>query len=241
MSAFEELKEQVYQANLALTAGGLVVGTWGNASGIDADRRHVVIKPSGVPYDTMKAADMVVVSLADGKVAEGSPAPSSDTPTHLALYRAFETVGGVAHTHSLSATAWAQARKAIPAMGTTHADYFRGAVPCTRMLRTEEIHNNYEANTGKVIVECLTGVDPLQCPGVLVAAHGPFAWGRSPAEAASHAAIIEHLAQLACRTLEVEPYPKPVPKELLNKHFLRKHGPDAYYGQPGQRDRGRAD
>jgi len=227
----EELKTQVCRANLKLATEGLVIQTWGNVSGVDRTGGNMVIKPSGVPYEAMTAEQMVVVSLQTGEVVEGELRPSSDTPTHLELYRAFESIGGVVHTHSFYATAWAQARREIPPLGTTHADYFRGAVPCTRPLRPEEIQTDYEANTGKVIAERLGRLDPLQTPGVLVASHGPFAWGATPDEAVQHAVILEHLAHLATETLRLEPYPRPISAVLLNKHFTRKHGPDAYYGQ----------
>jgi len=228
----EELKEAVCKANLDLVAAGLVIQTWGNASGIDRDAGRVVIKPSGVPYDRMKPQDMVVVDLATGKpVEKPSLRPSSDTPTHLELYRAFEHIGGVAHTHSIYATAWAQARREIPVLGTTHGDYFFGPVPCTRLLKPEEIRTEYEANTGRVIAERFADLDPSTIPGVLVAYHGPVAWGTSPAMAAHNAVVLEHLARLASKTLAVDPKAQPMPRELLEKHFLRKHGPGRYYGQ----------
>jgi len=227
----EELKKQVCEANLKLVAEGLVVQTFGNVSGIDRDSNNVVIKPSGLDYDAMKPKHMVVVSLETGQTVEGDLRPSSDTASHLELYRAFGQIGGIVHTHSVHATAWAQARREIPALGTTHADYFHGPVPCTRMMSPEEIVNQYEANTGKVIVERFGNLSPAELPGVLVAAHGPFAWGSCPDEAVHNAAILEHLARLASETLRIEPYPTPIPRELLEKHFSRKHGPDAYYGQ----------
>ncbi len=227
----EELKQKVCDANLALVREGLVIFTWGNVSGIDRASGRVVIKPSGVAYDGMGPEHMVVVSLDDGRVVEGELRPSSDTPTHLELYRAFGDIGGVVHTHSTHATAWAQARKEIPALGTTHADYFYGPVPCTRLLTPDEIQTDYEANTGKVIVERFLALSPTERPGVLVADHGPFTWGPSPAAAVFNAVILEHLAKLATETLRVDLYPKPVSRELLDKHFLRKHGPGAYYGQ----------
>ena len=227
----EELKEIVCRANLELVAKGLVVHTWGNVSGIDVPREHVVIKPSGVPYDGMRPDQMVVVSLRTGQVVESDLRPSSDAPTHLELYPAFESVGGVVHTHSLFATAWAQARKDIPPLGTTHADYFHGPVPCTRVLGSREITSDYEANTGKVIVERLSGQDPRSFPAVLVADHGPFAWGQTPDEAVFHAYMLEFLANLAVQTMRVEPNPIVLSRDLLDKHFFRKHGPSAYYGQ----------
>jgi len=228
----EDLKRHVCEANLRLVAEGLVVQTFGNASGIDRQSANVVIKPSGVPYDGMKPKHMVVVSLETGAVVEGDLRPSIDTPTHLELYRAFAAIGGVVHTHSLYATAWAQSRREIPAIGTTHADYFYGPVPVTRPVTAEEVNRNYETNTGKVIVERFAPLNPLHVPAVLVAGHGPFVWGRSPDEAAGNAFILEYVAHLASETMHLEPYPRPVSRELLDKHFLRKHGPEAYYGQP---------
>lgn len=227
----EELKEQVCQANLDLVTQGLVVQTFGNVSGIDAQRRHVVIKPSGLAYDGMMPEHMVVLSLETGKVVEGDLRPSSDAPTHVALYRAFANVGGIVHTHSLHATAWAQASREIPPLGTTHADYFPGPVPLTRELTDEEIRDDYEVNTGKVIVERFAGIDPLHFPAVLVAHHGPFAWGATPAAAVKSAFILEYLANLATQTVTVQPSPPPLGRAQLDKHFQRKHGPNAYYGQ----------
>ena len=235
-----DLKKSVCAANLELVAKGLVVETWGNASAIDRAGGRMVIKPSGVPYARLKPADMVVVDLGTGQVVEGRYNPSSDTPTHLALYRAFSGIGGVVHTHSVLATAWAQARRPIPALGTTHADYFFGPVPCTRALEPREIERDYEANTGAVIVEALAGREPLECPGVLVDRHGPFTWGRTVEAAVEHAGILEHLALLASATLRLAPESGPMPAPLLDKHFFRKHGPGAYYGQTtklGQRTR----
>ena len=227
----EALKKEVCAANLQLVAEGLVVQTWGNVSGIDRKRGLVVIKPSGVAYDGMSPEHMVVVSLETGKVVEGGLKPSSDTPTHLVLYRAFPEIGGVVHTHSLHATAWAQARRGIPAFGTTHADYFHGEVPCTRPLTAKEIKGEYEVNTGVVIAERFANLDPQAFPGVLVASHGPFTWGKSAAKAVENAAVLEFLGQLAAETLMIGPATKPVPQALLDKHYLRKHGPGAYYGQ----------
>lgn len=226
-----ELKQQVCQANLDLVRAGLVLQTFGNVSGIDRDNGCVVIKPSGVSYETMRPEQMVVVALETGQVVEGDLRPSSDTPTHLVLYRAWPAVGGIVHTHSLYATAWAQAAREIPALGTTHADYFHGPVPCTRRLAVREIRGEYEAQTGQVIVERFTRLDPRALPGVLVASHGPFAWGRTAAEAVHHAVILEYLARLASETLQIGPRTKPMQTVLLDKHFLRKHGPGAYYGQ----------
>jgi len=218
---------------LKLVAEGLVIQTWGNASGIDRARGLVVIKPSGVPYDRMKPKHMVVVSLADGKVVDGNLKPSSDTATHLELYRKFKEIGGVVHTHSLYATAWAQACSGIPSFGTTQADYWYGDVPCTRLLKPAEIKKNYEANTGEVIVETFKKLkfDPQQHPAVLVASHGPFTWGKDVADAVHNAGVLEFIAQLASETLKINPKLKPMQSVLLDKHFLRKHGPGAYYGQ----------
>lgn len=227
----EELKKQVCDANLQLVAEGLVIQTWGNASGIDREHDLVVIKPSGVPYAGMRPEHMVVVSLETGKVVDGGLNPSSDTPTHLMLYRAFKHVGGVVHTHSLYATAWAQACRGIPSYGTTQADYWHGDVPCTRALTPKEIKDDYEINTGQVIVETFRKLDPMKHPAVLVAHHGPFTWGKDIADAVHNAAVLEFVARLASETLRLNPKAKPMPAALLDKHFLRKHGPKAYYGQ----------
>jgi L-ribulose-5-phosphate 4-epimerase len=227
----EPLKKAVCQANLDLVREGLVIQTWGNASGIDRARGLVVIKPSGVSYAGMQPAHMVVVELETGKVVEGEFKPSSDTATHLALFRAFGGIGGIVHTHSLHATAWAQAGRPIPALGTTHADYFHGEVPCTRPLTAREIRTDYELNTGRVIIERFRDLDPLQCPAVLVASHGPFAWGADAAGAAHNAAVLEFVARLAAETVRLNPKVKPIPASLLDKHFFRKHGPGACYGQ----------
>ena len=233
----DQLKRDVCAANLELVKAGLVLQTWGNASGLDRERGLVVIKPSGVSYARMKPGHMIVVALETGKVVEGKLNPSSDTPTHLVLYRAFKGVGGIVHTHSLFATAWAQTCREMPALGTTHADYFNGPIPCTRLLKPQEIKSGYEANTGRVIVEAFARREPLSCPAALVASHGPFAWGRSVAEAVEHAAVLEHLARLAGETLRLFPSVQPMQPVLLQKHFYRKHGAGAYYGQrrkPGQ-------
>ncbi len=227
----EELKEQVCQANLDLVKEGLVVQTWGNVSGVDRASGNLVIKPSGVPYAGMKPEQMVVVSLATGQVVEGGLQPSSDTPTHRGLYRAFQEIGGVAHSHSLFATAWAQAGAAIPALGTTQADYWNGEVPCTRLLTAAEIQTDYEANTGHVIVETFEHKDPAHHPAVLVASHGPFTWGKSARQAVENAAVLEFVARLAGETIRLNPMVKPIQPALLAKHFFRKHGPGAYYGQ----------
>lgn len=227
----EKLKAEVCAANLDLVARGLVIETWGNASGIDRERGLVVIKPSGVAYLGMKPKHMVVVSLADGKVVEGNLKPSSDTPTHLVLYRAFREIGGVVHTHSLYATAWAQACLGLPAYGTTQADYWHGDVPCTRAMTPREIKDDYEVNTGKVIVETFKKKNPLQHPAVLVASHGPFIWGKDVDDAVHNAGVLEFVARLNSETLRINPKTKPMQPVLLDKHFLRKHGPKAYYGQ----------
>ena len=227
----EKLKREVCEANLKLVAEGLVIQTWGNVSGLDRAGGRMVIKPSGVPYADMKPEHMVVVSLGTGKVLEGRLKPSSDTPTHLVLYRAFKNIGGIVHTHSLYATIWAQARRDIPALGTTHADYFHGPIPCTRQLKPREIRADYEANTGHVIVECFKRRDPLACPAALVASHAPFAWGKTVVDAVHNAIVLEHLARMASETLRVNPAIRPMPPALLDKHYHRKHGPSAYYGQ----------
>jgi L-ribulose-5-phosphate 4-epimerase len=227
----EQLKADVCQANLDLVKEGLVIQTWGNVSGIDREHDLVVIKPSGVPYAGMKPEHMVVVSLETGKVVEGTLKPSSDTPTHLVLYRAFPKIGGVVHTHSLYATAWAQACRELPAYGTTQADYWYGDVPCTRKLTPAEIKTDYEANTGDIIVETFKQADPMQHPAVLVASHGPFTWGLDAPDAVHNAVVLEFIARLASETLRINPKTPPMQSALLDKHFLRKHGPKAYYGQ----------
>jgi L-ribulose-5-phosphate 4-epimerase len=227
----ESLKRQVCQANLDLVARGLVIETWGNVSGVDRARGLVVIKPSGVPYAGLKPGHMTVVSLADGKIVEGKYKPSSDTATHLILYRAFPKIGGVVHTHSLYATAWAQAGKPILSYGTTQADYWFGDVPCTRLLKPAEIKSDYETNTGQVIVETFARLDPLHHPAVLVASHGPFTWGKTVTDAVHNAGVLEYIARLASETLRINPQTKPLHPVLLEKHFLRKHGPGATYGQ----------
>ena len=226
----EELKEKVYRANMELVAHGLVIFTWGNVSGIDREKGLVVIKPSGVDYDTMKASDMVVVDLATGKVVEGDLRPSSDTPTHLELYRSFPEIGGVVHTHSTYATAWAQAGKDIPNIGTTHADYFHDAIPCTADMTAGEVGGDYELETGRVIVKRLEGLNPIHTPGVLVKNHGPFSWGKTPAEAVHNAVVMEQVAKMAFIAYGVNPS-LTMNQLLIEKHFNRKHGPNAYYGQ----------
>ena len=225
-----ELKEAVWRANLDLPKHGLVTFTWGNVSGIDRQQGLVVIKPSGVEYEALKAEDMVVVDL-NGRVVEGDLRPSSDTPTHLTLYRAFTQIGGVVHTHSRWATSFAQAGLGIQAMGTTQGDYFYGEVPCTRAMTPEEIRGSYEKETGNVIVETFFGKDPDTIPAVLVRSHGPFTWGKSPAEAVYHAVVLEEIAFMNYHARMLAPSAGPMQQELLDKPFLRKHGPGAYYGQ----------
>lgn len=229
----DELKAEVCKANLDLVAEGLVIQTWGNASAVDRGAGVMVIKPSGVPYSEMKPEHMVVVSLKDGTAVEGKLKPSSDTATHLALYRAFKTIGGIVHTHSLFATAWAQACQPLLAYGTTQADYWYGDVPCTRKLTASEIKKDYEANTGEVIIETFKKLkfDPLHHPAVLVASHGPFTWGKDVHGAVHNASVLEFIARLNSETLRINPKIKPMQSVLLDKHFLRKHGPGAYYGQ----------
>ena len=227
----DSLKADVCRANIDLVGEGLVVETWGNASAVDRASGLMVIKPSGVPYAGMKADQMVVVSLKSGKVVEGELQPSSDTETHLELYRAFAHIGGVVHTHSLYATAWAQARREIPCLGTTQADYWHGHVPCTRLLTAKEIKSDYEANTGRIIVERFAQLEPMHHPAVLVASHGPFTWGKDVAQAVRNAVVLEFVARLASETLRVQADTRPMQSVLRDKHFLRKHGPKAYYGQ----------
>lgn len=227
----QNLREQVLEANLELVRRGVVVFTFGNASGIDREQGLVVIKPSGVAYEEMKASDMAVVELATGEIVEGALRPSSDLATHLVLYRAFPEIGGVVHTHSRAATAWAQAQRPIPCFGTTHADYFHGAIPVTARLSDEEIRDDYEANTGHAIVRRFEGMSPLSMPAVLVAGHAPFAWGLDAADAAHNAVLLEEVARMALETLTLNPHAEPIAPALLDKHFFRKHGPGAYYGQ----------
>ena len=232
----ETLKQQVYEANMLLPQYGLVVFTWGNVSGIDREKGLFVIKPSGVPYEKLRAEDMVVVDL-EGKKVEGALNPSSDTPTHVELYRRFADVGGIVHTHSRWATIWAQAGREIPAYGTTHADYFHGPVPCTRPLTEEEVNRAYELETGRVIASHFedNGIVPAHVPGVLVNSHGPFSWGKDAKKAVENAAVLEEVAMMAWHT---EALPQAAPRGpmqayVLEKHFMRKHGPNAYYGQKG--------
>ncbi len=228
----EKLKQSVYEANMELPRRGLVTYTWGNVSGIDREKGLVVIKPSGVRYEELTPDKLVVLDL-DGKVVEGELNPSSDTKTHLVLYRKFPALGGVVHTHSPCAVAWAQAGRDIPCYGTTHADYFYGPVPCARALTPEEIDEDYERNTGRVIVEEFRarGIEPAHVPAVICRSHGPFAWGADAAEAVYHAAVLEEVAHMALLTLAVDADAMPAPQHLQDKHFMRKHGPQAYYGQ----------
>ncbi|GGH85913.1 L-ribulose-5-phosphate 4-epimerase [Pullulanibacillus pueri] len=226
----EALKEEVLEANLALPKYGLVTFTWGNVSGIDRESGCVVIKPSGVPYEELKIQDLVVVDL-EGRTVEGELNPSSDTPTHLVLYRAFPDIGGIVHTHSSWATSWAQASRPIPALGTTQADYFYGSIPCTRPMSAQEIKGDYELETGNVIVETFREMNPQQVPGVLVNSHGPFAWGENADNAVHNAVVLEEVAKMAYRTVTLNPSIMPMDQHLLDKHFLRKHGENAYYGQ----------
>ena len=228
----ENLKEQVCEANLELVRRGVVIYTWGNVSGIDREKGLIVIKPSGVDYDGMKPEDMVVVDLMTGGTVEGQYKPSSDTATHLELYRAFPSIGGITHTHSISAVAFAQAGMDIPALGTTHADYFYGPIPCTRELTQQEVEEAYEVNTGKVIVECIKerGIDPMAVPGIVVMNHGPFSWGKDAAASVYHAVVMDVVAEMNLKALMLNPQAS-MPQYVLDKHYMRKHGPNAYYGQ----------
>ena len=228
----EELKREVLEANLLLPKHGLVTFTWGNVSGVDREKGLFVIKPSGVEYDELKSEDMVVMDLEGNKV-EGKLNPSSDTKTHLVLYNAFPKLGGIVHTHSPYAVAWAQAGRDIPAYGTTHADYFYGPIPCARHLTREELEEDYEKNTGNVIVETFRAqkLDPKAIPAVICHSHGPFTWGRDAAQAVYHAVVLEEVAKMAILTRQVDPSAAPAPQRILDKHYLRKHGPNAYYGQ----------
>lgn len=226
----ETLKKQVLEANLLLPKYGLVTFTWGNVSGIDRSQGLVVIKPSGVPYEGMTAEDMVVLDL-EGNVVEGKWKPSSDTPTHLELYKAFPDCGGIVHTHSRWATSFAQAGRGIPAMGTTHGDYFYGEIPCTRPMTEEEIKGEYEKETGKVIIEAFEGKDAAAVPGVVVYSHGPFAWGKDPMDAVHNAVVMEEVAFMDLHAMMLNPEIGPMQQALLDKHYLRKHGKNAYYGQ----------
>ena len=226
----EDLKKAVLDANLELQRRQLVIYSWGNVSGIDRSAGIVAIKPSGVSYDDLSADKIVLVDLA-GNVVEGKLNPSSDTPTHLELYRSFGSVGGICHTHSPNATSWAQACKPVPCFGTTHADYFYGDVPVTKVMTNEQIQSDYELNTGRIIVERFSGIDPMQMPAVLVANHGPFTWGGSPAKAVEATVVLEHVAATALGTITINPDMGAISRALLDKHYLRKHGDNAYYGQ----------
>lgn len=228
----ETLRKAVYEANMELPRRGLVTYTWGNVSGIDRESGLVVIKPSGVSYENLSPEKLVIVDL-DGKVVEGSLNPSSDTRTHVMLYRAFAEVGGIVHTHSAHAVAWAQAGHDIPCYGTTHADYFYGAIPCCRSLTENEVSRDYERSTGEVIVETFQkrGINPMHTPGVICRNHGPFAWGRNSSEAVYHAAVLEEVARMGLLTLQADPNAQSAPQHVIDKHFQRKHGPNAYYGQ----------
>ena len=227
----EQLKEKVFQANLLLPKHGLITFTWGNVSGIDREQGLVVIKPSGVSYDVMKADDMVVVDLKTGKTVEGSLKPSSDTPTHLELYKAFPNIGGVVHTHSRWATSFAQAGRGVMALGTTQGDYFYGEIPCTRKMTKAEIEGEYEKETGTVIIETFKGKNPDAIPAVLVHSHGPFTWGIDAMDAVHNAVVLDEVAFMNFHTMMLEPKIQPMQQELLDKHYLRKHGANAYYGQ----------
>ena len=226
----EALKQEVLIANQELQRQRLVIYTWGNVSGIDRGKKLVVIKPSGVAYDDLTAKDMVVLDL-NGNVVEGDLRPSSDTPTHLELYRQFTQIGGVAHTHSMWATVWAQAGQEIPCRGTTHADYFYGTIPCTRCLTREEVEKDYELNTGNVIVERFRDINYEEMTAVLVAEHGPFTWGKDPHAAVHNSVVLEQVAHMALMTRQLSGHDRPISKHVLDKHYLRKHGSDAYYGQ----------
>ncbi len=226
----KELKEKVLEANLELPRKGLVTYTWGNVSGIDRENKLVVIKPSGIPYEALRLEHLVVLDL-DGGIIEGKLNPSSDTPTHLMLYKSFANIGGIVHTHSRWATIWAQAGKGIPAYGTTHADYFYGKIPCTRKLTADEIQGDYEKETGKVIAETFEAHNPVFIPGIIVNNHGPFSWGKDPNEAVHNAVVLEEVAMMAYHTCQLATGIGPIDQALLDKHFLRKHGANAYYGQ----------
>lgn len=228
----EALKKEVYEANMELPRRGLVTYTWGNVSGIDRESGYLVIKPSGVDYDKLKVEDMVVMDL-DGNQIEGRYRPSSDTATHIALYRCYPEIGGIVHTHSAEATAWAQAGRSIPLYGTTHADYFYGEIPCTRSLTAEEVELAYEKNTGEVIIETFKqyGLSPTHTPAVLCKNHGPFTWGKNAKEAVYHAVVLEEVAKMATKTEMINAEAKPAPEWIKDKHFFRKHGANAYYGQ----------
>ena len=226
----EELKQEVLKANQELVRYGLVTLTWGNVSGIDREKNLIVIKPSGVDYDQLKSEDMVVLNL-DGKIVEGNLRPSSDLPTHIELYKAFKEIGGITHSHSENATSFAQACVEIPCFGTTHADHFNGSVPVTRFLTEEEVNENYELNTGKIIIERFKNLDHIAIPGVLIAGHAPFTWGKNPEDSVKNNLVLERVAKMALNSLVLNPNLSELPEYILRKHYKRKHGPDAYYGQ----------
>ncbi|MBQ1861817.1 MAG: L-ribulose-5-phosphate 4-epimerase [Clostridia bacterium] len=228
----EELRKAVWEANMELPRRNLVTYTWGNVSGIDREKGLIVIKPSGVEYEDLTPEKLVIVDL-DNNIVEGNLNPSSDTKTHVELYRAFPTLGGIVHTHSPHAVAWAQAGRDIPCYGTTHADYFYGPVPCARSLTAEEVEEDYERNTGKVIIETFTerGLDPKAVPGVICRNHGPFTWGKDAAQAVYHAVVLEEVAKMAMYTVTIDPNTPSAPQHVQDKHYMRKHGPNAYYGQ----------
>ena len=230
----EKLREEVYKANMELPEKGLVVYTWGNVSAVDREQGLVVIKPSGVEYDYLSPSNLVIVDM-NCNIVEGGLNPSSDTKTHVELYKAFPSIGGIVHTHSSHAVGWAQAGRDIPCYGTTHADYFYGSVPCTRNLTSEEVNSDYELNTGKVIAETFNErkLDPVAVPGVICKSHGPFTWGKNAAQAVYHAVVLEELAKMALYTVSIDPDASPAPDYVLDKHYLRKHGANAYYGQKG--------
>ena len=230
----EELRKAVCDANIELQRRNLVIYSWGNVSGIDRTAGIVAIKPSGVSYDDLTPDKIVLLDL-DGTIVEGKLKPSSDTPTHLELYRNFKAIGGICHTHSVNATAWAQACKEIPCFGTTHADHFYGSIPVTEVMTEAQIQSDYELNTGKVIVRRFAGLDPMKMPGVLVANHGPFTWGKSPADSVEAMVVLEQIATMALGTITINSNRKPISKALLDKHYLRKHGKNAYYGQNAQK------
>ena len=229
----DKLKKETLKANIDLVRYGLVTLTWGNVSGINRSGRYIVIKPSGVEYESLTADDMVAVDL-DGKVIDGHHRPSSDTPTHLELYKAFPEIGGIVHTHSIYATIFSQACREIPCLGTTHADHFIGPIPVTRFLNPDEVQAGYERETGKIIIERFAGINPMDTPAVLVAGHAPFIWGKTPADAVKNSLILERIAQMALGTIQLRAEIEPIPSYIQNKHYQRKHGPKAYYGQNKQ-------
>jgi L-ribulose-5-phosphate 4-epimerase len=226
----EQLKQKVLKANLLLNKYGLVTLTWGNVSGISRSEGLVAIKPSGIPYDTLTISDIVIINM-EGRIVEGNLRPSSDAPTHLELYKAFPEIEGITHSHSMYATIFAQACKEIECFGTTHADHFNGTIPVTRFLTEEEVSRDYEGNTGKVIIEKFSGINPMSMPGVLVAGHAPFTWGKSPEESVNNNLILERIAEMTLKTIQLNPKLNELPQHILLKHYYRKHGPDAYYGQ----------